>query len=81
MADGGKHYWIEPESLVLGAPLTLTGNDSLNGVYGQDKYGGSKYFQILRDDEILNSVLVSVGRFGIVYSIVLAAVRQYWNDG
>jgi hypothetical protein len=71
VADGGKHYWIEPSSLTkLGVPLT--DDELLKGVYG-----GLGNFEVIRDDDIFNSVLISVGRFGIVYSIVIAAVRQY----
>jgi hypothetical protein len=76
VADGGKHYWIEPES---GQPLgaLLTDAASLNALYGQEQFGGATNFQVLRDDALFNAVLISAGRFGIVYSIVIAAVRQY----
>src|SRR5256886_5649970 len=76
VADGGKHYWIEPESPTeLGT--RLTDDEPLRALYGQDRFGGQDNFEILRDDNIFNSVLISAGRFGIVYSIVIAAVRQY----
>ena len=74
VADGGKHYWIEPETLTaMGTPLT---DDALlHAEY--DQYGGSDNFEVIRDDNIFDSVLISAGRFGIVYSMVIAAVRQY----
>ena len=76
VADGGKHFWIEPETLTqLGVPLT--DRDRLNALYGDQKFGGPGNFSVIRDDNLFNSVLISVGRFGIVYSIVIAAVRQY----
>jgi hypothetical protein len=76
VADRGKHYWIEPESLTpLG--VRLTDNNLLKAMYGQARYGGPNNFKVIRDDTLFNSVLVSAGRFGIVYSIVIAAVRQY----
>lgn len=76
VADGGKHYWIEPESLTpLGT--RVADDDLLTALYGQRRYGGRRNFEIIRDDDVFNSVLISVGRFGIVYSIVMAAVRQY----
>ncbi len=76
VADGGKHYWIEPESSpLLGAPLT--DRDRLVELYGQPRYGGAKHFDVIRDDDCFNAVLVAAGRFGIVYSIVVGAVRQY----
>jgi hypothetical protein len=76
VADGGKHYWIEPESLHrMGA--RLTDDEPLRALYGQDRYGGPGNFEVIRDDNMFYSVLVCAGRFGIVYSIVIAAVRQY----
>jgi hypothetical protein len=76
VADGGKHYWIEPES-VAGLGVPLTDDQKLRDFYAKPQFGGPDNFEIIRDDNMFNSVLVSVGRFGIVYSIVLAAVRQY----
>ncbi len=77
VVDGGKHYWIEPEKLTeLGAPLTDTA--ALQRLYGDNPdLGGPANFRVLRDDRIFNAVLVSAGRFGVVYSVVLRTVRQY----
>jgi hypothetical protein len=75
VAHGGRHYWIEPE--VQPEEAQLTDDDRLMDLYGDDRYGGRDMFKILRNDDVFNAVLVSVGRFGIVYSIVLRAVRQY----
>lgn len=75
VADGGKHYWIEP-SRVDGLP-TLTNEDLLQNVYGAAAYGGRSNFKVVRDDALFNAVLMAAGRFGVVYSIVLRAVRQY----
>src|SRR2546427_782773 len=38
-ADGGKHYWIEPESTRLGPPR-LTDDAALKALYGQPRYAG-----------------------------------------
>lgn len=76
VADGGKHYWIEPQSLTH-FEIQLTDDELLRALYGQERYGGPRNFEIIRDSDIFDSVLVSAGRFGIIYSIVLAAVRQY----
>ena len=76
VADGGKHYWVEPESLTY-LETSLTEDKSLRHLYGQSKYGGPSNFEIIRNDTVFNSVLMAAGRFGIVYSIVLGAVRQY----
>lgn len=76
VADGGRHYWIEPKSLTpLQAPLTDT--DLLNAHFKQKQFGEPENFEVIRDDDVFNAVLISAGRFGIVYSIVIAAVRQY----
>lgn len=68
VVDGGKHYWIEPDYCEWGVPLT--GDDKLRAVYGDD-------LQVLRSDKVFNAALVSVGRFGVIYSVVLRVVRQY----
>jgi hypothetical protein len=80
VTDGGRHYWIEPTSTPLDAPLT--DHDKLKSVYGKDKFKGNEKkgldnFQIIRDNDMFNAVLVGAGRFGIVYSVVMRAVRQY----
>ena len=76
VADGGMHYWIEPESAPpLGVPLT--DRSRVEALYGQARYGGPENFEFIRDDNLFNAVLIAAGRFGIVYSIVVAAVRQY----
>lgn len=77
IADGGKHYWIERGSFPSRIDIPLTDVTKLKALYGVDKYGGADNFEIIRDNNIFNSVLISTGRFGIVYSIVMRAVRQY----
>ncbi|MET8030940.1 hypothetical protein [Streptomyces avermitilis] len=75
VTDGGKHYWIEPAP---GRPShQMTDDAKLRALYGADRYGGPCNFEIRRDDDLFNAVLMSAGRFGIVYSVVLGAVRQY----
>ena len=76
VTDGGRHYWIEPETLTS-LEARLTDDEPLKALYGQARFGGPDTFEVIRDDNIFNSVLISAGRFGIVYSIVIAAVRQY----
>jgi len=77
VADGGKHYWIER----LSEGPRLTDDDALKELYDIELYGGTngpgKNFEIIRDNDIFNAVIVSAGRFGIVYSVVLRVVRQY----
>jgi len=72
VADGGKHYWIEPAYQTDFADTPLTDDRKLRATYGQ--LGN---FAVIRDNDLFHAVLISAGRFGIVYSIVLRAVRQY----
>jgi hypothetical protein len=75
VADGGKHYWIEPETPSGGHPR-LTDDALLKALYGPRSRNPDD-FQIRRDDRLFQAVLISAGRFGIIYSVVLGAVRQY----
>jgi hypothetical protein len=76
VADGGKHYWIEPDGLdEFDSPLT--DEAAVKAVYGVAQFGGAENFQFLRDTDVFNAVLVSAGRFGVVFSVVMKAVRQY----
>jgi len=73
VADGGRHYWIEPSTSAVNTQLT--DDVKLRNLY--DKVAGVGNFEIIRDDAVFDAVLVSVGRFGIIYSVVLRAVPQY----
>ncbi len=68
VVDGGRHFWIEPERSDWGVPLT--DDDRLRAVYGED-------LEIRRSDRVFDAALVSVGRFGVIYSVVLRVVQQY----
>jgi hypothetical protein len=46
-------------------------------LYGRAQYGGPGNFEIKRDDDLFNAVLVSAGRFGVIYSVVLVVLPQY----
>ena len=61
-----KEYWIESE-LAPGVGLV---DEALIG----RRYPG---IEVVRDEEVLNSVIVAVGRMGVIYSVVLRVVRQY----
>jgi hypothetical protein len=73
VADGGRHFWIEPSP----HQVPLTDDGRLKALYGDARYGGPGNFEVIRDDDVFNAVLVSAGRFGVVYSVVLRVVRQY----
>ena len=71
VADGGRQYWIERVHSDL---PQLFDDDKLRDVYGQPPE-----FEIVRegDNALFDAVLVSAGRFGVIYSVVLRARRQY----
>ncbi len=73
VVDGGDHYWIEP-SPTHDWPA-LTDDAILHARY--DRANSSVKFHIERDDKLFNAVLVSAGRFGVIYSVVIKAMRQY----
>ncbi|RYF51415.1 MAG: hypothetical protein EOO38_03285 [Cytophagaceae bacterium] len=73
VTDGGNHFWIEPRTSAVKFPIA----DDKNL---KTKYGNlhpSATFKIIRDNDIFNSVVIGVGRFGVVVSIVLRVVPQY----
>src|SRR6516164_419100 len=64
VADGGKQYWIEPEMTP-----TLTDDSSLTQALSDLGVPmGAADFEIVRDSKLFNAVLVSAGRFGVIYS-------------
>lgn len=74
VGEGGQEYWIEPRT---------------GSITGRDVGGGLEPNQTLRDalpcadtifrydDELFKSVLVSVGRFGVVHAYVLEVRDSY----
>lgn len=70
VADGGKHYWIEPKD---DDRPPLTDKVALTQAF----VGIDPKIEHIRDTNLFNAVLVSVGRFGLIYSVVLRAVPQY----
>ena len=75
VADGGKHYWIEKVDERYWPQLT--DDDLLRALY--DPVAGRENFEIIRepDNAMFDAAVVSVGRFGIIYSVVLEAAPQY----
>src|SRR5882724_2114000 len=61
-----REYWLERE---LKPGLPMVDDAKLEALY--------PHITINRDPDVFNSVLVSVGRMGIIYSVVLRVVRQY----
>lgn len=62
---GGQEYWIER------ATSPITSNARLGRVLP------CRDTLVIRDDELLDAVVVGLGRFGIIYSLILEAVPAY----
>lgn len=73
VVDGGDHYWLEP------TPThdwpAMTDDAVLHARY--DRADPNVKFHIVRNDQLFDAVLVSAGRFGVIYSVVVKAQRQY----
>jgi hypothetical protein len=65
IGPGGTEHWIERH----GQAFALTDDAALERVYPG--------IAIIRDDATFDAALVSVGRLGVVYSVVLRVVPQY----
>jgi hypothetical protein len=72
VADGGQHYWIEPDT--HGVPA-LADDSLLSAHYGPA--GGYPSIKIIRSNKEFRAALMSVGRLGAIYSVILRAVPQY----
>ena len=73
VTDGGHHFWIEPSDGRMEFPIT--DDDKLNAVYRD--INRDVNFTIIRDSDVFDAVVVGVGRFGVVVSMVLRVVPQY----
>lgn len=84
VTTGGHHWWVEPAQhrpLVVGEPELvgqLTDDDALRRVLTSGVLADPRYtFHVMRDDAFFDALLVSCGRFGIIYSVVLRARPAY----
>ena len=66
---GGRQFWVERARFSARVPAPMSDAGKLAQVLGP--------LEIIQDDDALNACLVSVGRLGIIYSVVLKVVRQY----
>lgn len=66
VGPGGQEWWIEPSA-------GWVANEELTKL--TDWCEGTR---IVRDDEFFRAALVSVGRFGVIYGLVLEVPSQYW---
>jgi hypothetical protein len=66
----GRQHWIERTRLRPSmAPLQLIDEAKLSAVFPKIQYHP--------DDDLLNAAVIACGRMGIIYSVVLRAVRQF----
>jgi hypothetical protein len=84
IAPNGQEYWIERTHIRPGTvPLKLIDETLLRNVYrvGDPTAPGGKHRKTdiiyRRDDDLMNAALVSCGRMGVIYSVVLRTIRQY----
>jgi len=77
VTDGGKHYWIEPAAEASFVSPVVIDPARVKSHYSHFLFGGPQNFEVIHDTTLFNAILVSVGRFGIIYSVVLRAVPQY----
>jgi hypothetical protein len=85
IAPDGQEYWIERQNISPSIPLQLVDPAKLADVYaiGAGKRGGAERVREIiykRSDDMLNAALVSCGRMGVIYSVVLSTIRQYALD-
>ena len=66
VTTGGQEVWIESAS----EPVTANDRALLSTL-------GCADLQIVRDDELLRAAMVTVGRFGVVYSYVIKVAALY----
>jgi len=87
IAPDGQEYWIERTRIRPSAlPLKLIDETLLRKSYpvGDPSApgGAQRKTDIIykRDDDLMNAALVSCGRMGVIYSVVVRAIRQYALD-
>jgi hypothetical protein len=73
VTDGGDHFWIERRTGSI--EFAIADDRKLHAFY--DGLDPSVRFEIIRDNDIFDAVVVGVGRFGVVVSMVLRVVPQY----
>lgn len=71
---GGYQFWIERARFSDRVPVPMCDPAMLKAALSR---AGDGRVEIIQDDDALNAVLVSVGRMGIIYSVVLRVVRSY----
>ncbi|TXH20863.1 MAG: FAD-binding protein [Elusimicrobia bacterium] len=65
VTDGGRQVWIEPRS------EAVTDDARLRAVLPYEDT------EIIRSDELFNAAVVSMGRFGVIYSVVLEVTQAF----
>ena len=81
IAPDGQEYWIEKHQILpTQEPFPLVDEHLLNTkAYPQGELR-RRPIQVLRSDDLMHAAIVSCGRMGIIYSMVVRAVRQFALD-
>jgi hypothetical protein len=85
IAPDGQEYWIERSTILPTRPqqFKLVDEATLQAHFAEghpSKPGGefrSKKIIYKQDDDLMNAAIVSCGRMGIIYSVVVRAIRPF----
>jgi hypothetical protein len=83
VAPNGQEYWIERSTILPNQQFNLVEEAELQKLYApgdSSKPGGqfrTEKIIYLQDDDLMNAAIVSCGRMGIIYSVVVRAIRQF----
>ena len=83
IAPNGQEYWIERTTILPNQQFKLVDEAKLQTFYAPGdslKPGGefrSERIIYLQNDDLMNAAIVSCGRMGIIYSVVVRAIRQF----
>lgn len=83
IAPDGQEYWIERKTILPNQQFNLVDEGKLKALYAPrdpSKPGGAfraREIVYLQDDDLINAAIVSCGRMGIIYSVVVRAIRQF----
>ena len=83
IAPNGQEYWIERSTILPNQQFKLVDEAKLHAFYTNldiSSPGGahrSENIIYLQDDDLMNAAIVSCGRMGIIYSVVVRAIRPF----
>ncbi len=81
IAPDGQEYWIERQTILPTTdPFPLVDEDLLNTQAYPRNDVRDRDIIVLRSDDMMRAAIVSCGRMGLIYSMVVRAVRQFALD-